>query len=285
VSCDAAWAACCLKRYSFTGAVARAGGRRVPDQEPQRKRDGARAARRRSSPLTRAWRPCAQVMEEGERLSKKQLAQENRIRELRAAAEEARGAAARAEAAAAAERQKARAHAPDQAGARGAARRPRALGSATRATAPDADGGRSRPGKRLTRGGAGRRRRPLRRRAPRRRRTARACARATAWSWTPSARPRRPRCSARARRRRGAPCAAPTGLQAAPSRRELGDRTPGRAGGPESNPQGRGAARAVGGYMEPRAALPWDSSVSAWLGPGAGAGAQRPAAPVMQRAC
>lgn len=54
----------------------------------------------------------AQVMEEGERLSKKQLAQENRIKELRASADELRGAAARAEAAAAAERQKVRAAAP-----------------------------------------------------------------------------------------------------------------------------------------------------------------------------
>ena len=45
-------------------------------------------------------------MEEGERLSKKQLAQENRIKELRASADELRAAAARAEAATAAERQK-----------------------------------------------------------------------------------------------------------------------------------------------------------------------------------
>ena len=155
-------------------------------------------------------------MEEGERLSKKQLAQENRIRELRAAAEEARGAAARAEAAAAAERQKARAPAPSQAGARGPARRPRALGTAMRAPAPGAVGcGPSRRGGGVTRGGAGRRRRWPRRRAPKRRPTAQACARATGRSWTPSARPRRPRCSARARRRRGAPCAPPTGLRAA----------------------------------------------------------------------
>ena len=48
----------------------------------------------------------AQVMEEGERLSKKQLAQENRIKELRASADELRCAMARAEAATAAERQK-----------------------------------------------------------------------------------------------------------------------------------------------------------------------------------
>ena len=48
----------------------------------------------------------AQVMEEGERLSKKQLAQENRIKELRASADELRGAVARADAATAAERQK-----------------------------------------------------------------------------------------------------------------------------------------------------------------------------------
>ncbi len=45
-------------------------------------------------------------MEEGERLSKKQLAQENRIKELRASADELKAAVARAEAVAAAERQK-----------------------------------------------------------------------------------------------------------------------------------------------------------------------------------
>jgi len=45
-------------------------------------------------------------MEEGERLSKKQLAQENRIKELRASADELKAAVGRAEAVAAAERQK-----------------------------------------------------------------------------------------------------------------------------------------------------------------------------------
>jgi len=237
-------------------------------------------------------------MEEGERLSKKQLAQENRIRELRAAAEEARGAAARAEAAAAAERQKARAPAPSQAGARGPARRPRALGTAMRAPAPGAVGcGPSRRGGGVTRGGAGRRRRWPRRRAPKRRPTAQACARATARSWTPSARPRRPRCSARARRRRGAPCAPPTGLQAAFSGEKswaVGRQAELEAGGEHA---GDAFSVRLKPYKFPcsvrckpyKSARPppglRDRRAPARLGSGAGACAQRPAAPVMQQVC